>query len=181
MSVVDENEGFTLTANVLTPGYVSIIPKGYVVSRRRDGVYQAGFLPDMFLGYDGKQLDTWRQYVPAIGNQVVLTKPAGHLLVPKQDLFWTKVSDVDDIGLAGQGIVMAEPSVQRTPLPSITVEVGLGVPILVGGLAYVLSKKRRLRNSIIAGLSALGVTVTYGYIVRLQNQVQPPPIIPPVT
>lgn len=171
MSVVDENEGFTLTANVLTPGYVSIIPKGYVVSRRSDGVYQAGFLPDMFLGYDGKQLDTWRQYVPAIGNQVVLTKPAGHLLVPKQDLFWTKVSDVDDIGLAGQGIVMAEPSVQRSALPenplyNAFVPMVSATVLAAGG--YLLSKKKhRTRNTIIAGTIGGTAGIIYMYYTRL--------------
>ena len=40
------------------------------------------------------QLTTWRQYVSGTGAQTILSRSAGSPMVPREELFWRKVSDV---------------------------------------------------------------------------------------
>lgn len=93
MAWIEEEQSFSLTANVLSPGPVSIVPSGYIVSRRSNGVYVAPLIPQLFLGASGGQLSTWSQWIPSAGSQVILTKPAGELLVPREELYWRKVTE----------------------------------------------------------------------------------------
>ena len=89
--MLEEDESFSLTANVTSPGYQSVILRGYLVSRRPDGVYVAPLIPQLFYGASGEQLTTWRQWIPAAGEQVILSRVAGEPEVPREELFWRKV------------------------------------------------------------------------------------------
>ena len=95
MSVIlDEDQSFSLTANVLTPGEQSLVLKGYITQRRSDGLYAAPLIPQLFYGVTGAQLGpSWRQYLPAAGEQVILSRSGGYPEVPMEELAWRKVSD----------------------------------------------------------------------------------------
>ena len=97
MLYLPEDESFSMQANVTNPGYQRIALQGYLVSRRSDGTYVAPLLPQLFYGWDGKQLLTWRQNIGATGSQTILSRAAGGLpKVPKQDLYWRKVADFEE-------------------------------------------------------------------------------------
>jgi hypothetical protein len=95
MLTLEKDESFSLTAYVQSPGYQTIALKGYLLERRADGVYAAPLIPQLFYGVDGKQLGpSWRQYIPAAGSQVILSRMAGKPEVPREELFWRKISEV---------------------------------------------------------------------------------------
>lgn len=89
---LDEDEYFSMSAYVESPGYQRIALSGYLTSNRSDGVYVAPLIPQLFYGADGSQLQTWRQNLTATGNQVILSRSGGYPKVPKQDLYWRKVA-----------------------------------------------------------------------------------------
>ena len=92
--MLDEEESFSLSAYVTTPGYQRTVIRGNLVSRRPDGVYVASLIPQLFYGASGTQLQTWRQNITTTGNQVIISRGAGGLPnVPKQQLYWRKISD----------------------------------------------------------------------------------------
>lgn len=96
MSVVlDWDESLSMQANVITPGYQSVVLRGYVTERRPDGVYAAPLLPQLFYGADGSQLSTWRQYISVTGEQTILSRSGGQPSIPKEELYWRKISDVE--------------------------------------------------------------------------------------
>lgn len=134
--LIDESASASLTANVLAPGYVRIVPTGYLVSQRRDGTWIAPLLPQLFLGADGEQLSSWRQYIPQAGSQVILTKPAGDLLIPRSELAWRKVRE-------GTAI---EPSATVQTAGATDWAIAFVIflaPIVVGGLAVAWTLFRR--------------------------------------
>ncbi len=92
--VLDKDESFSMQANVISPGYQSVVLRGFITERRADGLYAAPLLPQLFFGADGTQLTTWRQYVSGTGAQTILSRSAGSPMVPREELFWRKVSDV---------------------------------------------------------------------------------------
>ena len=93
--MLDEDESFSLTAYVTSPGDQRTVLKGYLVSRRSDGVYVAPIIPQLFYGASGSQLQTWRQNITTTGNQVIISRAAGgYPKVPKQDLYWRKIQDI---------------------------------------------------------------------------------------
>ncbi len=92
--VLDKDESFSMQANVTSPGYQSMVLRGYITERRGDGLYAASLLPQLFYGADGTQLTTWRQYISGTGSQTILSRSAGSPMVPREDLFWRKISDV---------------------------------------------------------------------------------------
>jgi len=112
MVMIGEEESFSLTANVTSRGYQRVVPTGYIVSRRSDGVYVAPLLPQLFYGADGTQLTTWRQNLQSTGSQIILSKPAGNLLIPREELYWRKISEPE---------VAAEPVVPREELSTFPV------------------------------------------------------------
>ena len=131
MVLIPEEGSFTLTAYVESPGYIRVAPTGYIISERRDGTWIAPLLPQMFYGATGTQLTTWRQYIPSAGSQVILSKPVGELLVPKEELYWRKIEPEKEVEVA------VEP-VRVTGLgPAITILALLG---LGGALIYLSSK-----------------------------------------
>lgn len=94
MVVLGEDQSFSLTANVLTPGEQSLVLKGYITQRRSDGLYAAPLIPQLFYGVTGAQLGpSWRQNLSTTGEQVILSRQAGYPQVPYEELAWRKVSD----------------------------------------------------------------------------------------
>lgn len=93
MLMLDEDQSFTLTGYVESPGYQSIVLKGYLISKRSDGTYIAPLIPQLFYGVSGEQLRTWRQWIPSAGEQVLLSRVAGMPEVPREELWWRKVAE----------------------------------------------------------------------------------------
>ena len=93
MVVLDWDDSFSLDAFVLTPGPQTTIVRGMITELRPDGVYGTPFLPALFYGQDGKPLQTLSQNLTGTGNQTILTRSGGQPNVPRQDLFWRKISD----------------------------------------------------------------------------------------
>lgn len=142
MLYLDEDEGFSMTANVLTPGYQSTVLSGYVVSRRSDGTYAAPLLPQLFYGADGNQLSSWRQYIPQAGSQTILSKPAGHLLIPRGELYWRKVSENKPASQAEN--VVEQKEIVQTPRLGIPVNILIVGSVLVGAsiLGYLFLRRK---------------------------------------
>jgi len=49
----------------------------------------------LFYGADGNQLTTWRQYLPTAGSQTILSRSGGQPSIPKEELYWRKVTEVE--------------------------------------------------------------------------------------
>ena len=136
--MLDEDDSFSISANVTSPGPQRTILQGYLVSRRSDGVYVAPLIPQLFYGASGSQLQTWRQNITTTGNQVIISRVAGGLPnVPKQELYWRKVQDPQTAEVTSQ--VSKPLETDYTSL--ITALVGLIAGIVVIGGLYVLAKK----------------------------------------
>ncbi len=90
--VLDWDESFSMQANVLTPGSQRVVLTGFITERRPDGVYAAPLLPQLFYGADGTQLSTWRQNISGTGEQTILSRSGGLPSIPKEELYWRKVS-----------------------------------------------------------------------------------------
>ena len=92
--VLREEESFTMSANVTSPGYQRIALKGYLLSEHEGQTYVAPLIPQLFYGVTGQQLSSWRQNFTQTGSQVILSRAAGgYPEVPREELYWTKVSD----------------------------------------------------------------------------------------
>ncbi|GAH22886.1 unnamed protein product, partial [marine sediment metagenome] len=63
--------------------------------RRPDGIYAAPLLPQLFYGADGTPLSTWSQYISGTGEQTILSRSGGQPSIPKEELYWRKMSDVE--------------------------------------------------------------------------------------
>ena len=77
--MIPEDTSFMIEAYVESPGWVSVIPRGYLVSEWAGRKWKTPLLPQMFYGAAGEQLTTWRQYIPKAGWQVVLSRRAADL------------------------------------------------------------------------------------------------------
>ena len=130
-----EDESFSLTANVTATGEQSVVLRGYLVSRRNDGTYIAPLIPQLFYGWNGSQLGaSWRQDIEATGEQVILSRSGGYPKVPREELFWRKVSDFEKVEVE----VTKPAQLQAVAIPTV-LWVILG---LVGvGVIYLLIKK----------------------------------------
>ncbi len=93
--VLDKDESFSMQANITSPGPQRVVLRGFITERRSDGLYAAPLLPQLFFGADGTQLTTWRQNITGTGAQTILSRSAGSPMVPREDLFWRKVSDFE--------------------------------------------------------------------------------------
>lgn len=93
MLYLEEDESFSMSGYVTSPGYQRISLQGYLVSNRSDGVYAAPLIPQLFYGADGNQLQTWRQNITGTGEQVLLSRSGGQPSVPRHELYWRKVSE----------------------------------------------------------------------------------------
>jgi len=116
MFMIPEEESFSLTAYVESPGYVSIIPRGYLVSRRQSETWIAPLIPQLFYGASGEQLRTWRQYISAVGEQVILSRVGGKPEVPREELFWRRVPTKEEaVGVAEEVVERAVTEVFAAP------------------------------------------------------------------
>ena len=92
-SIIGEDESFSLTANITSPGFQRIGLKGYLIKRTSNGTYVASLIPQMFYGVSGEQLTTWRQEFTEAGDQIILSRGAGgYPKVPDEELYWIKVN-----------------------------------------------------------------------------------------
>ena len=134
--MLDEDDSFSMSANVTSAGPQRTILKGYLVSRRSDGVYVAPLIPQLFYGASGSQLQTWRQDLTQPGSQVIISRGAGgYPKVPKQDLYWRKVSDTKETAVAPTPTV----AVPTLEVPSWALPAGL---LVVGGvIVYLIMRK----------------------------------------
>jgi len=130
MLMLNEDESFSLTAYVESPGYQRIALQGYLVSRRSDGTYIAPLIPQLFYGADGKQLQTWRQNFTATGEQVILSRVAGEPSVPREELWWRKVAEAPKAEV---------PKVTEAP----TIQVNMLPIIILGGIFLLLVLGKR--------------------------------------
>jgi len=132
MVLIPEEGSFTLTAHVESPGYIRVAPTGYIISER-NGTWIAPLLPQMFYGASGTQLTTWRQYIPSAGPQIILSKPAGKLLIPREELYWRRIREPEK-----EAIEIVEPVRVTMGLgPAITILALLGL----GGTLIYLSTR----------------------------------------
>lgn len=134
MYEIDEDSSVSISAYVTSPGYQTVVPSGYIYKYRNGEKWVAPFIPDLFYGASGSQLQsTWRQFLPNVGDQVILSRVGGNPHVPDQDLYWRKVKTTTE-----EKAKMEEPSVYGNwPNFLIASVVILG---LLGGIAYVVSK-----------------------------------------
>ena len=112
--VLDEDESFSMQANVTTPGYQRVALRGYLTQRRPDGLYIAPLLPQLFFGQDGTQLTTWRQNLTGTGEQTILSRSGGLPTLPREELYWRRVGN--DIAAPAKIETAESLSVSLTPL-----------------------------------------------------------------
>ena len=131
--MLNEDDSFSMSANVTSIGSQRTILKGYLVSTRPDGVYVAPIIPQLFYGASGAPLQTWRQDITQTGDQVIISRGAGgYPKVPIQDLYWRKVSDTKEAPKPR----VYEPTVE---VPSWVLPAGL---LVAGGvIVYLLTRK----------------------------------------
>jgi hypothetical protein len=134
--LLDEDESFSMEAYVETPGYQRVALSGYLVDRRADGTYIAPLIPQLFYGADGTQLQTWRQNLSTAGSQVILSRSGGQPSVPREDLYWRKVSE-DHV--EKEEVKALQPT-QVMAIPSWVIPVAI-LGVIVGGfIIYKLAK-----------------------------------------
>jgi len=124
MLVLDEDQSFSLQANVTSPGFQSVVLSGYITQRRADGVYAAPLIPQLFYGVDGKQLTAWRQYIPSAGTQTILSRVGGQPSVPREELWWRKISDFEE-KVAAEEVVAPKQLEVPWLLPALIVASGM--------------------------------------------------------
>ena len=132
---LDENEYFSLNAYVQALGDQTIALSGYLVEHRSDGTYVAPLIPDLFYGVNGTQLShSWRQNFTATGDQTILSRSGGEPSVPRNELYWRKISNN---GQMKKEEVQKEVQLVEVPvLPSWVVPVGILGVIVAGVLLY---------------------------------------------
>ena len=112
--VLDEDESFSMQANVTTPGPQTVVLRGYITQRRSDGLYAAPLLPQLFYGQDGTQLSTWRQNLTGTGEQTILSRSGGLPTIPREELYWRRVGN--DIAAPARVEEVESLSISLTPL-----------------------------------------------------------------
>lgn len=106
---LDENESFSMQANVEASGEQRIVLSGYLVQHRSDGTYVAPLIPQLFYGADGSQLQTWRQDLSA-GSQTILSRSGGSPKVPREDLAWRKIIETERTPILTPAPTLATPN-----------------------------------------------------------------------
>ena len=121
--VLDEDESFSMQANVTTPGPQTVVLRGYITQRRSDGLYAAPLLPQLFYGQDGTQLSTWRQNLTGTGEQTILSRSGGLPTIPREELYWRRVGN--DIAAPARVEEVESLSISLTPLRVGVVAAGI--------------------------------------------------------
>jgi len=139
--MLEENEYFSMNAHVQALGDQTIALSGYLVEHRSDGTYIAPLVPDLFYGVNGTQLQhSWKQNFTATGDQTILSRSGGEPSVPRNELYWRKISENHVPKQEVQAVAPA-PTVQ-----AVTLAVPWWIPlavlgIIVGGYAvYKIAK-----------------------------------------
>jgi hypothetical protein len=130
--MLDEDESFSLTANVESIGYQRIVLDGYLVERRSDGTYIAQLIPQLFYGANGTQLQTWRQNLTSTGSQVILSRSGGYPKVPREELYWRKVEEPEKPEEKAEAVKVVQLEVPSWVLPVALI----GGMLLVGLFIY---------------------------------------------
>jgi len=127
--LLDEDESFSMSAYVDSPGEQRIALSGYLVQHRGDGTYVASLLPQLFYGVTGAQLGaTWRQDFTATGDQVILSRSGGLPMLPGEELNWRKVESTEQ-----PKTVEAKPLAEAPNYwPTIAAILGVSVAVYVG-------------------------------------------------
>lgn len=126
--LLDEDESFSMSAYVDSPGEQRIALSGYLVQHRGDGTYVASLLPQLFYGVTGTQLQTWRQDFTATGDQVILSRSGGLPMLPREELNWRKVESTEQAKA-----VEAKPLAEAPNYwPTIAAILGISVAVYVG-------------------------------------------------
>ena len=128
MLMLDEDESFSLSAYIEAPGEVRVVPSGYLVSHRSDGTYIAPLIPQLFYGWNGAQLQTWRQDITAAGEQVILSRVGGQPKVPREELYWRKVLGVP----TPQAPTVQAPTIEQPNLLPIIILGGIFLLLILG-------------------------------------------------
>jgi len=142
--MLDEDESFSLTANVTSPGPQSVVLKGYLVSERADGTYVAPLLPQLFYGADGNQLGpSWRQNLPAAGSQVILSRSGGQPSLPREELYWRKVKPREEVTEAVSTVAKPTLLDQFDALPLLQkILIVAGSVTAIAGVGYLIAKRK---------------------------------------
>ena len=135
---LDADEYFSMNAYVQALGEQTIALSGYLVEHRPDGTYIAPLIPDLFYGANGSQLShSWRQNFTATGDQTILSRSGGEPSVPRNELYWRKISE-NHVSKQEVQAVAPAPTVQ-----AITLAVPWWTPLAVLGIivgGYVVYK-----------------------------------------
>jgi len=129
---LDEDQSFSLSAYVTSPGYQSVALSGYIVGHWGGETYIAPLRPDMFYGVTGAQLGhTWRQWFENAGEQVVLSRGSDSPHIPHDpaQVAWRKVR-----AAAPAAPTPAPTRVQPTALPVSSILLIAGTALLGGVL-----------------------------------------------
>ncbi|MCJ7634993.1 hypothetical protein MUP77_21710 [Candidatus Bathyarchaeota archaeon] len=129
---LDEDEYFSMNAYVQALGDQTIALSGYLVEHRSDGTYVAPLIPDLFYGVNGTQLShSWRQNFTATGDQTILSRSGGEPSVPRNELYWRKISNNGQ--MKKEEVQLVE---EPAPLPNWVIPVGILGAIVGGYLLY---------------------------------------------
>jgi len=104
--MIPEETSFMIEAYVERPGWVTIIPRGYLISEWAGRKWKTPLLPQMFYGATGEQLTTWRQYIPKAGWQVILSRRAGRPRIPREQLAWRPIEDPPELEWLAGGFIL---------------------------------------------------------------------------
>lgn len=125
-----------MSAYVEAVGNQRVALSGYLLERRADGAYVAPLIPQLFYGVSGTQLQTWQQYLPTTGNQVILSRSGGQPSVPREDLYWRKVESKTEV----------QPQIKAQTVTLVTPNWVVPIVVIGGVLAvvtlYMIWKKK---------------------------------------
>jgi len=139
--MLPEDEYFSITANVTSPGPQSMVLRGYLISERADGTYIAPLIPQLFFGADGTPLSTWRQTLTQTGSQVILSRSGGQPSVPREELYWRKIKPKEE----EEPVLEAKPTLidQFNTLPLYQKAlIGLTLISAIAGAGYLIAKHK---------------------------------------
>jgi len=136
--MLNKDASFSLSAYVSSPGYQSIVLRGYLVEKRNGETWIAPLIPQLFYGVTGQQLGpSWRQYFSTTGQQVILSRSGGKPEVPREELWWRKVAE------AAKAAPTPTPTVTTIVLPTIPKWlIVVGIAALAIGAGVILWRRK---------------------------------------
>ncbi len=141
--MLPEDEYFSITANVTSPGPQTMILKGYLVSERADGTYIAPLIPQLFFGADGNPLTTWRQNLTQTGSQTILSRSGGQPSLPREELYWRKIKPKEEVAEEIPTIIKPTLLDQFNALPLWQkLLIVAGSATAIAGVGYLIAKRK---------------------------------------